>query len=123
MLDVVGGTEWAVLVMAVGTTIVCLWLVIRVQGDMLIRTRSDVPNDDLQAADLMVKLISQTKDSIVIHDDGNDSAMSVYNNAAVVDAFRGRIEERGIKVRCLFNDRDQLRLNLDGRVVTVAGDR
>ena len=110
MLDVVGGTEWAVIGMAVGTTIVCLWLVIRVQGDMLIRTHPDVRNDDLQAADLMVKLINQTKDSIVIHDDGNDSAMSVYNNAKVVDAFRRRIDERGIKVRCLFNDQDQLRL-------------
>lgn len=31
----------------------------------------------MQAADLMVALINQTKDSIVIHDDGNDSAMSV----------------------------------------------
>ena len=110
MLDIVGGTEWAVVVMAVGTTIVCLWLVIRVQGDMLIRTQSDVPDDDLQAADVMVELINETKDSIVLHDDGNDSGMSVYNNAKVIDAFRGRIEERGIKVRCLFNDQGQLRL-------------
>ena len=102
MLDVVGGTEWAVLVMAVGTIIVCLWLVIRVQGDMLIRTQSDVPTDDLQAADVMVELINETEDSIVIHDDGNDPGVSVYNNAKVIDAFRGRIEERGIKVRCLF---------------------
>ena len=99
MLNAAGGIEWAVVLLTVGTVIACLCLVIRAQGGMLIRTQPNVLNDYRQAADLMVKLVSQTKDSIVIHD-----------NAEVVDAFRRRIARCDIKVRCLSNDRDSLRL-------------
>ena len=60
---------------------------------------------------MLIDLINKTRNSLVIHDDGNDSGESVYNNDWVVAAMRDRIQQRRrLKVKCLFNDREDLKL-------------
>ena len=106
-MDMIEGAEWVVFAIFLVAVLVGTYLVVSVQGDMLVE--EDIgDNDDDQAADLFVDLIEKTRRSMVIHDDGNYSTKSIYNNDRVIDAIRNRLQKkRGIKVRCFFNDKDE----------------
>ena len=105
-MDMIEGAEWIVVTIFLVAFLVGTYLVVSVQGDMRVHDESG-ENDDDQAADMFIALIKQTRRRIVIHDDGNDSPESVYNNDQVMVAIRDRIRQRGIEVRCLFNDEEQ----------------
>ena len=109
-MDIVQGAEWLVLAALCAAVVACAYLALSAQPDMhLVEERDE--NTDEQAAEMMVELINKTRRSLVIHDDGNDSPQSVYNNDAVIDALRRRIRLRPrMAVKCLFNDRDDLKL-------------
>ena len=104
-MDMIEGAEWIVVTIFLVAFLVGTYLVVSVQGDMRVHDESG-ENDDDQAADMFIDLIKQTRRRIVIHDDGNDSPESVYNNDQVMVAIRDRIRQRGIEVRCLFNDKE-----------------
>ncbi len=109
LTSVVTGGEWLVVGLFALGTAVCAYLVLSVQGDLRVVTTEDTNNDE-QAAALFIWMVEQTRERLLIHDDGNDSPESVYNNEAVVAAFRKGILERNIIVRCLFNDEENLKL-------------
>ena len=56
---------------------------------------------------MFLDLVKAARQSIMIHDDGNDSSESVYNNFKVIGALRDSIEMHGVIVKCLFNDDNQ----------------
>ena len=109
-MEMIQGAEWVVVAIFLTATLAGLFLVVSAQGDMNLREETG-ENDDDQAAAMLIDLINKTRNSLVIHDDGNDSDESVYNNDQVVAAVRDRIQQRRrLKVKCLFNDRDKLKL-------------
>ena len=104
------GAEWIVVAIFATASLAGIFLVVSAQGDMRLREEAG-ENDDDQAAAMLIDLVNKARSSLVIHDDGNDSAESVYNNDAVVAAIRDRIKQRRrLEVMCLFNDREELKL-------------
>ncbi len=105
-MDMIQGAEWVVVAIFIGGFLVSAFLVLSVQGDLRLQEESGL-NTDEQAKAMFIELLRQTRRRIDIHDDGNDFADSMYNCPEVIGALRERINERNIKVRCLFNDADQ----------------
>lgn len=105
-MDMIQGAEWIVVAILVAGFLTSAYLIASVQGDLRMREESGL-NADEQATTMFIGLLNQTRRRIDIHDDGNDFAGSMYNSPEVIGALRERIQERNIKVRCLFNDADQ----------------
>ena len=72
--------------------------VVSAQGDMSLREEAG-ENDDDRAPAMLIDLVNKARGSLVIHDDGNDSAESVYNNDGVVATIRVRIRQRRRVIR------------------------
>ena len=98
------GFEWAIVAAFVIATIACLWLMASVQGDLIDDTKRGT-NSDKEARDMFLKLVRAARREIIIHDDGDDSPRSIYNNDEVLAAIRDQIKDHDIQIRCLFNDR------------------
>ena len=105
-MEMIQGLEWLVLLMAATGLLFSMFIIVSVQGDLRLQQETDL-NTDEQATTMFIQLLDATRYQIDIHDDGNDSEGSIYNNPKVIDALENRIRKRGIKVRCLFNDADQ----------------
>lgn len=105
-MDMIQGAEWIVIAILAAGFLTSVYLIASVQGDLRMREESGL-NTDEQATTMFIGLLNQTRRRIDIHDDGNDFAGSMYNSPEVIGALRERIQERNIKVRCLFNDADQ----------------
>lgn len=99
------GFEWAILAVFVVAMLVCLFLMASVQGDLIDETKRGV-NSDEEAASMFLSLVTETRREIVIHDDGDDTDVSIYNSDQVLAALSERIEVDDIQVRCLFNDEE-----------------
>ena len=105
-MDMIQGAEWIVVAILVAGFLTSVYLIASVQGDLRMREESGL-NTDEQATTMFIGLLNQTRRRIDIHDDGNDFSGSMYNSQEVIGVLRERIQERNIKVRCLFNDADQ----------------
>ena len=106
MFDMVQGGEWILLALTAISFLICLYLVISVQGDLRKPVHARF-NSNEQATKMFIDLVKQAQHQIDIHDDGNNFEGSIYNNQEVMDVLSNKISEKGIKVRCLFNDPDQ----------------
>ncbi len=109
-MEMVQGAEWGVIAIYVVGLLASLYLLISVQGDM--RPEEHGPNSDDRAKDTFIQLIGKTNRLLIIHDDGNNFADSIYNNEEVISALRDRLrKKRKARVQCLFNYPDhQLKL-------------
>lgn len=105
-MDMIQGAEWIVVAILVAGFLTSVYLIASVQGDLRMREESGL-NTDEQATTMFIGLLNQTRRRIDIHDDGNDFSGSMYNSPEVIGVLREQIQERNIKVRCLFNDADQ----------------
>ena len=104
-MGVVDGVEWlGVAIYALGL-IVFAFLILSAQGDRNVREERG-ENDNEQAAEMMIHMLRQARRSVTIHDDGNSSRRSIYNRPDVIAAFKDAVK-RGVRVRCLFNDKDE----------------
>ena len=75
-----------------------------------VRVQSGV-NDDDAAASMLILVLKAARKTLVIHDDGNKLPETVYDNERVIDAVRSQLDEnQKLRIRCLFNDRDDLEL-------------
>lgn len=83
------------------------WLTVDTHGDLMIDDTRSGENDNDEASRMFLQLVEATRKGIVIHDDGDDSPESVYNDPKIIDALRQRIRSRGITVECLFNEADE----------------
>ena len=97
------GPEWIVLIVFIGGVLLCLYWVISVQGDLMIDDTEKGSNSD-DATKMFLYLVNQTNRSIVIHDDGDNTTESMYNNGLVIETIRNRVQTHNISVNCLFND-------------------
>lgn len=71
----------------------------------------DGVNDDETAATMFIDILQAAQETLVIHDDGNKMAGTVYDDAAVVEAVRHQLAGNGaLRIQCLFNDREDLDL-------------
>ena len=105
-MEMIQGAEWGVIIILVVGFLTSMILIISVQGD--IRLREEVgENTDDHATDMFIRLVNHTNRQIVIHDDGDNFKNSIYNNEDVIALLRERIRNHKIKVRCLFNYKDQ----------------
>ena len=110
-MGVIEGPEWIAVAIYVVGLVTGAYLVVTAQGDRRIAELS-ADNSDEQAADIMVEMIGQTRRELLIHDDGNNSPRSVYNNERVLEAMRQRLQEcPRMRIRCLFNDNEPLKLH------------
>lgn len=65
-----------------------------------------------------IKTVERAERSLIIHDDGNNMADSVYNDEEAIDAVVGRMQEHvSLRVRCWFNVESEI-----GLVTTIRGD-
>ena len=75
-----------------------------------IRAYSGV-NDDDAAVEMFIRVLSAAKESLVVHDDGDQTKGTVYEDERVIDAVRCQLRRHdALKVQCLFNDREDLAL-------------
>ena len=101
------GAEWIGVVIMAFAVLAGVLLVVSAHGDMKVKTHYE-NNDDEEAADVMVDLIQRTSWRLVVHDDGNDTPASIYNNERVINALDERMaKRRWLQVRCLFNYKGQ----------------
>ena len=101
------GAEWIGVAIMAAVVFVGIIMVVSAHGDMRVETLYANNNDD-DAADVMIDLIRQSNWLLLIHDDGNNSPSSVYNNARVVGAMRERMIKRPLlRVHCLFSYKNQ----------------
>ena len=110
VLNGIDGMALGVIIIFMAGFLYSLWLIVNAQGDLLVDDTVNTirgGNDDQKATGMFLDLIKATRKSIVIHDDGDNSPRSVYNNPDVIEALRHRIQNRGIRVECLFNDADE----------------
>lgn len=105
-MDMIQGAEWIVIAILAAGFLTSVYLIASVQGDLRMREESGL-NTDEQATTMFIGLLNQTRRRIDIHDDGNDFSGSMYNSPEVIGVLREQIQERNIRVRCLFNDADQ----------------
>ncbi len=105
-MAMIQGPEVIVIAIVASTFLLCVYLVTTVQGDLNLEDVSG-PNSNKNAIELFIDLVNETRTQIEIHDDGNDFAHSIYNNPGVIEAIRKGVRDRNIKVRCLFNDKDE----------------
>ena len=75
-----------------------------------VRIKSGV-NDDDAAAEMFIRVLSAAKESLVIHDDGDNIDGTVYEDEHVIDAVRQQLARYDeLEIQCLFNDREDLAL-------------
>lgn len=88
--------------------VVSIVLYLSARMDMNIRITTGENNDD-EAANMLVDLIGAAQESIIIHDDGDNTERSVYNDKRVLEAFRNRLKSKPeLEIKCLFNDNDDI---------------
>lgn len=92
---------------AVVPAIVMWW---RYADSLNVRVQSG-GNDDQAAAQMFIHVLTKARETLVIHDDGDEREGSIYENDEVVQAVRHRLENcEELEIRCLFNDKADLRL-------------
>ena len=106
-MEVAGEIDWldwiVVAIFTIGI-LVSAHLLVNAQGDLLVDDTIRGTNDDNDATNIFLYLVSTARKSIIIHDDGNNSPDSVYNNPDVIEAMRRGIQRYGVNIKCLFND-------------------
>ena len=107
---VIGPADFAVLAL-IGATVI--YAVVRVYyfiAELGIVAEDVMLNSDVEAQDVFLRLIEKTDASLVIHDDGDDDANSIYNAPRILEALQKRIEQADIHVQCFFNCRESLEI-------------
>ena len=68
-------------------------------------------NDDTAAATTFTDILRRAQETLIIHDDGDKAEGTVYDNTDVIDAVRRQLaDNQALRIRCLFNDREDLDL-------------
>lgn len=119
-MEFIQGGEWIIVIFSAVTIFVCICILVSVQGDMKPEKRGVNTNE--QATSMFIDLLKKTRRTIDIHDDGNDFEDSMYNNDEVISTMRDCLD-RGVTIRCLFNDKERSLKILELVVSGNYGDR
>ena len=80
-----------------------MWFMYRAYENSRFGVRA-VTNDDSAAIAHFNEVLSHASTELLIHDDGDQVAGTVYNNDATIEAVRERLEKyKHLKIKCLFN--------------------
>ena len=101
---------WIVGSIFLAGTLIGWYFVLSVQGDMLVDDTKRGVNSNEEAVAMFLDLVRQARKSIDIHDDGDNTKGTVYNNQEVLDSLRRGFEVHDLRVRCLFNDNEPIAL-------------
>ena len=98
---------FVVICSAVAPAIVMWWwyadsLNVRIEGGR---------NDDESAAQMFIRILKMAKKTLVVHDDGDKGIRSIYEDDNVIQAVRRQLDtHERLQIKCLFNDRADLKL-------------
>lgn len=74
-------------------------------------------NDDDAATQMFLRVLRTAEKTLHVHDDGDKGNGSIYDDDDVVQAVRRQLEDRPeLQIRCLFNDKANLKLVRELRV-------
>lgn len=101
MLIVLG---WVAVGSFAACTVVIVWVLHRTFQYMYVKVSPVQINDDDSAVTNFIELLDEARTSMILYDDGNDMAGSVYNDSRVIDAVRSKLRfNPDFELRCLFN--------------------
>lgn len=61
-------------------------------------------NDGTVTKEEFIRLLDQARDVMIVHDDGDKVADSIYDNREIIEKVRKKLDEStNFKIRCLFN--------------------
>ena len=106
------GTTVAIVLQATGAAVVvvCVVIVWRAQGFLSVRVTRGV-NDNDTAAYMFICLVSKVENEMIIHDDGDNTDDSIYNNDKVIKAVRKRLgEQTDLTIKCFFNENEDIKM-------------
>ncbi len=103
------------LVLGAAVVVVCGYFVWWAQGYLLVLVTRGT-NDDDTATSAFICLVNEAKQEMIIHDDGDSTDASIYNNEQAVKAVRTRLQEhRDLSIRCFFNKEEETRMGSLGK--------
>lgn len=98
------------LVLGAAVVVVCGYFVWWAHGYLLVLVTRGT-NDDAAATTMFIGLVNEAKQDMIIHDDGDSTEASVYNNEQAVEAVRRRLQEhRDLEIKCFFNKEGETRM-------------
>lgn len=111
------GTVLAVFLYVLGATVVvvCGIMVWLAQGFLSVRViRGD--NDDHTATTTFICLVNEVENEMIIHDDGDNTENSIYNNDKAIEAVRKRLQEQeDLTIKCIFNKEEEIKMSSLGK--------
>ncbi len=95
---------WVAAGSLVASTVVIVWLLHRAFQYVYVKVSPVRINDDDSVVSNFIELLGEARTSMILYDDGNDMAGSVYNDSRVIDAVRSKLRSNpDFELRCLFN--------------------
>ncbi|MCY4094539.1 MAG: hypothetical protein OXG05_05350 [Gammaproteobacteria bacterium] len=83
--------------------VIGIYYYISARFTQLIDMKQDKNNNE-QAKQELIRMVSQARTSLIIHDDGDCNDRTFYNDDEVIEAFRQRLNSsKFLKIKCLFN--------------------
>ena len=106
------GTTIAIVLMVASVTVVVIGLIVvwRAHAYLSVRiTRGD--NDDSAATSMFICLVNEVEQEMIIHDDGDNTKASIYNDQHVIDAVTRRLQEHSdLTIKCFFNKQEDIKI-------------
>lgn len=106
------GTTVAIVLQVSGAAVVvvCVIIVWRAQGFLSVRVTRGV-NDDDTASAMFICLVNKVENEMIIHDDGDNTKDSIYNNDKAIEAVRKRLQEHNdLTIKCFFNENEDIKM-------------
>lgn len=106
------GTTIAIVLMVASVTVVVIGLIVvwRAHAYLSVRiTRGD--NDDSAATSMFIYLVNEVEREMIIHDDGDSTDTSIYNDVQAIEAVTRRLQEHSdLTIRCFFNKQEDVKM-------------
>lgn len=121
---------WSAMILVGASVIFCFLLSVRIVyrglAFLQVSTASGW-NSDETAVEQFIALLDEAKQSMVVHDDGNNMDGSIYHNKKIIDAVRRKLSENErFRLSCHFNFNDAVQFTTElggcSRVQIEVGD-
>ena len=95
---------WFAAVSSTVCTVIMFWLLHRAFQYVYVRVSPVQINDYESVVGNLIELLDEARTSMILYDDGNGRAGSVYNDSRVIDAVHSKLRANpDFELRCLFN--------------------
>ena len=100
---------WVAAVISTACTVFIFWMLHRALQYMYVKESPVQINDDDSVVSNFIELLGEARTSMILYDDGNDMAGSLYNDSRVIDAVHSKLRDNpDFELRCLFNCNDDV---------------